>query len=228
MQRLEAVAAELRQPRDFSARTLVGAECEPEAPSATCPRPRTCKCVFTTTAPPGETNAEAFALGLGAATTGCDIYGRSGECLVSASAFAGCTPADACSCAASCEDALRAIDEDNARVLDVEARHAECDGECRVVLRVEDRCVAGWGNAEYPVYDCSLPDEEILRRAFPPPPDAGPPRDCTRGCDAGSGTNVGVVQGTPVSGGCAYGVGVCSNCYADAAPLDCSDADGGT
>lgn len=220
-QRLDNAVAELRQPRGVGSRKLVAAECEREEPSDACPRPRSCKCIFTTTNRLGEVNAEAFALGLAAATTGCDYYGRSGACLIAASDFAGCEPGDACSCAAACEDAMRAIDEDNARSLDVEARHAECDGQCKVVLRIEDRCVVGWGYPEDPVYDCSLSDEEILRRAFPPPPDSGPPRDCTQGCDGGRGVAV------PVSGGCAIGVGVCGNCYADAGPLDCSDADGG-
>lgn len=213
LESLEAAVAELGRPREAAPRVVVAASCEREDPDAGCSggRPRSCTCAFKTA------GGEAEPLGLGLATNGngCDYLGRSYECLIPASDFAGCTPGDDCSCVPACEDALRKIEDDNARVFDAEARHAECvEGYCRVVRRVEDRCFVGFGDVGDEPYDCALSDDEILGRAFP---DAGPPPDCTNGC---------AVRGT--SSGCGFAVGVCGNCYADAGPLDCSDADGGT
>lgn len=209
---LEAAVGELRAPRETAPRILVAASCEREDPNAGCPggRPRSCTCAFL--AQGGE--AEPLGLGLATGGSGCDYRGRAHECLIHADDFAGCTPGDDCSCAPACEDALRRIEADHARTFDAEARHAECvEGSCRVIRRVEDRCFVGFGDVSDTAYDCALSDEEILGRAFP---DAGPPPDCTNGC---------TVQSTP--GACGFLVGVCGNCYADAGPLHCSDADGG-
>lgn len=211
MRDLEDAAERLRQPVQAPPEQLVEADCE--ARPAQCPGRAFCKCVITTRNASGEVNAEAFALGLDAQ---CDVIDRAGQCQLPAADFAGCQVGDACACATQCEQALAVRAAAAARTLEVEARHAECgpDAMCRGVLRIGDRCFSNGKR-----YDCALSDQDILRSAFPPPPDAGAMRDCTQGCDAGSGTT------GSVTASCA--VGACSNCYDDAPALDCSEPDGG-
>jgi hypothetical protein len=212
-EQLAAYVAELQQPREQTARTLVDAECVAEVDTGECPRSRSCKCVYTTADRNGEYGAEAFALGLDFG--GCDHVGRSGECLIASSDFAGCEPGDRCSCAPACEDAIARIAADERRAFDAEARHAECVASgCRSVLRVEDGCFA-LGAQESGPYDCALGDAEILERAFPTAPGSRT-----------SGEDVVFDAGRPVAS-CGWGVGACANCYQDAGPLECDEPDGG-
>ncbi|MEO7036794.1 MAG: hypothetical protein ABI548_22785, partial [Polyangiaceae bacterium] len=101
--------------------------------------------------------------------TGCDVAGRSGDCLYGCSEFPGCDPGDATSCQALCADLDARLDADAERTFDAALRSAVCttDGACgcRSVFRVEDHCYAGQAKLDTP-YDCALTDEAILAQAF--------------------------------------------------------------
>lgn len=182
----ELLAAPIDNPR-----TPLGSECLPARDG--CGEHAFCACTYQqNTEEEGPTN---FVLGLGL-NAPCDVYSRDGTCLLAADAFKGCDVDDASSCDAACAHALDAWASDDARTLDVQARHASCaltEHECRYVLEVEGRCHPR-SYVKGPVYDCALSDAEILSRAFPANAgDAGPSDElgalpqCTGGdgCDEG-------------------------------------------
>lgn len=215
MTRLQAAADELRAARELPSRTLVEATCEPSE----CPRDLFCRCVYVTREG-HEVSAEALSLGF---DERCDLFGRSGDCLVPASEAPVCDPDDGCSCAAQCERALAASASDAERTIDAEARFARCvDDMCQGVLRVEDRCYVGFGvEPDQQTYDCALSDSAILDRAFPASDRPGEPADRPSGA-----RDAGAAQGVVAASSCRVAVGVCNDCYDDAPPLDCS-GDGG-
>jgi hypothetical protein len=116
----------------------------------------------------------ASVLGYGAEAGRCDVYGRTGECLLRADDFAGCDPAQADSCERACADAEALRAADAARRFEAEVRVARCEQyRCQAVLRVGDQCFAGRPTrTDENRFDCGLSDQEILRRGYPPPGDA--------------------------------------------------------
>lgn len=210
--RLDTLLAELRQPRALPDRELVDATCGTRP--ADCPGPSFCQCTYTMQSDYGIV-ANAVGLGL----SECDVYSRTGGCLLSSNDFSGCSTDEACPCFNACSNAIRAMNVDDATAFDPEARYAACvDRVCRVVFRVGDQCLAGIADFQYAAYDCALSDEEILQRTFPPPD-----------LDASSSTvcDAGVCTTTATASMCSIGVGVCTSCWSDAAPLTCASADGG-
>lgn len=94
----------------------------------------------------------------------CSNYGRAGDCLDPPGGFAGCEVGEHAFCADVCADLGARIAEDGQRVFEAEIRTARCDcGECRSVVRIDDRCIAD--QDIYTAYDCSLSDDEILAQA---------------------------------------------------------------
>lgn len=205
------------QARGFDMGTLVGAECRSE--DNTCGHTPVCHCVYAA----GEEDG-AFSFG---SEQDCYYYDRTGSCLISSTDFAGCDPGDLCSCVDQCQRALTTTRREEARVLDVEARHAECTNEqCRVVLRVGDRCFADFtprpGGSSY---DCSLSDDEILEMEEAMLPDGGRSTDCFFGCSRYSDCGFGALSPPTFYAECSWSMtcedGVCGT------PVCDTDADSG-
>jgi len=173
MTRLLGAIDGMKRPSDFG--VLVAAECVTGDPS--CGSAPVCHCVNGTV----DGLAGAFAIG---GDPSCDYYDRGGACVLPRSAFTGCDPSDVCSCVDQCERAFGTVRDAWARIPEFEARYAHCtDNSCRVVLRVDDRCYADFTpDPAIQSYDCSLPNDEIIRRAYAPVEDGGVPSHCEPVC----------------------------------------------
>jgi hypothetical protein len=194
--RLDFFASMIAAPID-NPRTPVGSQCLPAHKD--CGERAFCACVYEQdTMEEGPTN---FVLGLGL-NARCDLYARDGTCLLASDAFAGCDVDDASSCETACAHALDTWAKDDARTLDVKARHASCavaEHECRFVVEVEGMCHPT-GGVEGAVYDCALDDNAILARAFPVDAgDAGPYNEggALPVCSGGDGCDEGQPYGGP-------------------------------
>ncbi len=154
-----ADVASLSAPVD-AVRTLGDSRCQ-----ASLNGPQCTQCVCEIRVEDGG-SARTYPLSLGLRTD-CDAWSRSGECLLPASDFAGCTVGEEGSCAAACEEALGRVEADDRRTFSVDLRTAQCasDGFCDYVVQVDDFCYASLPGPAKPTFDCALSDEEILARA---------------------------------------------------------------
>lgn len=95
----------------------------------------------------------------------CAVWTPLGECLYRVSEFPGCDLNAPDSCAMICSDLEALKQQAAARSLEASLRVARCErGACRWVGAIGARCYAGPGLFSSP-YDCSLGNDEILKRA---------------------------------------------------------------
>jgi hypothetical protein len=96
----------------------------------------------------------------------CYVHGRTGVCLLQASAFTSCTPGEPQTCADVCRELEQRKAEDSAREVEWQLLHTACvDDRCHSVIRADDHCYVV-GTGRYNDYDCAMSGEEILSQAL--------------------------------------------------------------